>query len=72
MDPTTPSAPPAPPAPAISLDDRPFTYAELVAAKGGLVADDLVRRLGDGRAVVRANAALGLAALGRAGGELVP
>lgn len=56
----------------LPLEERPFTYAELVTARGELVAEDLVRRLGDGRAVVRANAALGLAALGRAGGELVP
>src|SRR5512133_1567525 len=56
----------------VSLDDRLLAYSELVAAKGQLVADELIQRLRDGRAVVRANAALGLAALGHAGGELVP
>ena len=56
----------------VSLDERLLDYTELVAAKGQLVASDLLLRLGDGRAAVRANAALGLAALGHAGGELVP
>lgn len=64
---------PAPTAvPRVSLDDRLLLYSELVAAKGQLVADDLIQRLRDGRAIVRANAALGLAALGHAGSELVP
>lgn len=56
----------------LSLDDRELTHAELVAAKAQLVPADLQARLGDGRAVVRANAALGLAALGLAGREVVP
>ena len=56
----------------VSLDDRALTYAELVAAKSQLAAPDLYLRLRDGRALVRANAALGLAALGLAGRELVP
>ena len=56
----------------VRLDDRLLPYAELEAAKGQLAADDLIQRLRDGRAVVRANAALGLAAIGHAGGELVP
>jgi HEAT repeat protein len=56
----------------ISLEDRLLDYAELVAAKAQLAADDLVMRLRDGRATVRANAALGLAALGHGGRELVP
>jgi len=56
----------------VSLDDRLLLYSELVAAKGQLVADELIQRLRDGRAIVRANAALGLAALGHTGGELVP
>ncbi len=56
----------------LPLGDRRLALAELVAAKGGLVAADLVDRLTDGRAVVRANALLGLAALGHTGSELVP
>jgi hypothetical protein len=43
-----------------------------VRAKGALVADDLILGLRDGRAVVRANAALGLTALGHTGADLVP
>jgi HEAT repeat protein len=53
-------------------DDRSFTYDEQVARKAALVADELVLGLRDGRAVIRANAALGLAALGHTGSDLVP
>ena len=53
-------------------DDRSFTYDEQVARKAALVADELVLGLRDGRAVIRANAALGLAALGLTGSDLVP
>src|SRR5262249_15476257 len=48
------------------------SYAELVKRKGELVAQDLVLALRDGRAIVRANAALGLAALGHTGRDLLP
>ncbi|HMG55025.1 MAG TPA: HEAT repeat domain-containing protein [Kofleriaceae bacterium] len=40
--------------------------------KGELVAQDLVLALRDGRAIIRANAALGLAALGYTGRDLLP
>ena len=49
-----------------------LSYAELVKRKGELVAQDLVLALRDGRAVIRANAALGLAALGYTGRDLLP
>lgn len=49
-----------------------LSYAEQVKRKGELVATDLVLALRDGRAIVRANAALGLAALGYTGRDLVP
>src|ERR1041385_228209 len=48
------------------------SYAELVKRKGELVAQDLVLGLRDGRAIIRANAALGLAALGYTGRDLLP
>src|ERR1041384_7267107 len=48
------------------------SYAELVKRKGELVAQDLVLGLRDGRAIIRANAALGLAALGYPGRDLLP
>ena len=53
-------------------DDRALTYDEQLARKAALVADELVMGLRDGRAVVRANAALGLAAIGHTGADLVP
>jgi hypothetical protein len=48
------------------------SYDELVKRKGELVAPDLVLALRDGRTVVRANAALGLAAVGYTGRDLLP
>src|SRR5262250_263084 len=48
------------------------SYAELVKRKGELVAQDLVLALRDGRATIRANAALGLAAVGYTGRDLLP
>lgn len=57
---------------AASLEERAFTYDELVAHKSELSADALVLALRDGRALVRANAALGLAAVGHAGRDLLP
>lgn len=55
-----------------SLEERPLTYEELAAHKGELSADALVLALRDGRALVRANAALGLAAIGFPGADLIP
>jgi HEAT repeat protein len=55
-----------------ALDARILEYEELVAAKNGLVAAELILSLRDGREIVRANAALGLAAIGHATPELVP
>ena len=55
-----------------SLEERPLSFEELVADKGQLVAEDLLLGLRDGRAMVRANAALGLAALGHTGPDLIP
>lgn len=49
-----------------------LSYAELVKRKAELIAQDLVLALRDGRAIVRANAALGLAALGYSGRDLLP
>jgi hypothetical protein len=48
------------------------SYDELVKRKGELVAPDLVLALRDGRSVIRANAALGLAAVGYTGRDLLP
>ena len=56
----------------VALDERLLEYTELVAIKGQLVRGELLQQLSDGRAAARANAALGLAALGHAGRELVP
>ena len=55
----------------VALDERRMKYPELAAIKEILVAGELIDMLRDGRAVVRANAALGLAALGQAPPELV-
>lgn len=56
----------------LDLETRSLSHAELVKAKADLVVEDLVLALRDGRAIVRANAALGLAALGHTGGDLSP
>ena len=56
----------------VAMDARFLEYEELVAAKTSLVAADLILALRDGREIVRANAALGLAAIGHATGELIP
>lgn len=55
----------------LALDERKLKYAELAAARAGLVASELIAMLRDGRGLVRANAALGLAAIGQAAPELV-
>lgn len=54
-----------------SLDERKLTYAELLPHAGAFDAATLVAMLPDGRAVVRANAALALAAGNHAPLELV-
>ncbi|HVV88565.1 MAG TPA: hypothetical protein VHE35_36225, partial [Kofleriaceae bacterium] len=54
------------------LEERPFTLEELERRAGELSAPDLVLGLRDGRKVVRANAALGLAVVGYTGRDLVP
>ncbi|MCX5746139.1 MAG: HEAT repeat domain-containing protein [Proteobacteria bacterium] len=56
----------------LSLSDRRLSYDELIAGKASLDAGDLIQQLGDGRGWIRVNAALGLAALGHPGAELVP
>lgn len=55
----------------IALDERKLRYAELAALREVLDADELIGMLRDGRGIVRANAVLGLAALGQAPPELV-
>ncbi|CAN5918126.1 hypothetical protein BH11MYX3_BH11MYX3_09520 [soil metagenome] len=61
----------SPPPRTIALDERKLKYAELAAIREVLSATDLIASLRDGRAMVRANAALGLAALGQAPADLV-
>src|SRR5580704_9601641 len=64
-EPTAPAAP-------IDLEERRLSFDELKRAASQLVPDALVALLIDGRAHVRANAALGLAATGQAVMQLVP
>ncbi|HEX3766468.1 MAG TPA: HEAT repeat domain-containing protein [Kofleriaceae bacterium] len=64
-----PAAKPAAQPPA--LDERPLKFADLAPFAAQLDAGDLVASLRDGRGVVRANAALGLAAVGQAALDLV-
>src|ERR1051325_4537335 len=59
-----PAAPP-------SLDERPLRFADLAPFAAQLDADELVASLRDGRGVVRANAALGLAAVNQPALDLV-
>ena len=66
-----PDAAKPPEAKPVALDERKLRYAELVAMKEALSASELMGMLRDGRGLVRANAALGLAALGQAPPELV-
>jgi len=54
-----------------ALDDRPLRFADLAPFAAQLDGDALVEMLRDGRGVVRANAALGLAAVRQATPELV-
>jgi HEAT repeat protein len=53
------------------FDERRLRYEELAACRSLLDPAELLEMLRDGRAVVRANAALGLAAAGRPSGHLV-
>ena len=55
----------------LSLEETELSFAQLVAMKAELSATELIARLRDGRGVVRANAVLGLAAIGHTGAELV-
>jgi HEAT repeat protein len=64
-----PAAKPAGPPPA--LDERPLKFAELAAYAAQLDPVALVASLRDGRGVVRANAALGLAAVNQPAPDLV-
>ena len=68
--PASPSAPASTQPPA--LDERPLKFVDLAPYAAQLDAAELVARLRDGRGVVRANAALGLAAVDHAALELVP
>src|SRR3569833_1800479 len=67
---------PAPAAPAkkdaepLELEERRYSFEDL--KRSLLVPDQLLAMLGDGRAHVRANAVLGLAASGQAVPQLVP
>lgn len=63
---------PPPPAKVPPLDERHLKLGELVPHGTSLNARELVGMLTDGRAIVRGNAALGLAAAGQAAPELVP
>ncbi|MBA2544906.1 MAG: HEAT repeat domain-containing protein [Deltaproteobacteria bacterium] len=71
-----PAAKASEPAPALPqqpppLDERRLTLAELLPFAKQLDADNLIELARDGRATVRANAALGLAAVGHPAFELV-
>ncbi|HEY4178081.1 MAG TPA: HEAT repeat domain-containing protein [Kofleriaceae bacterium] len=54
------------------LDERRLKLAELAPFASQLDASELVGMLRDGRAIVRANAVLGLAVIGEATPELIP
>ncbi|HET7501492.1 MAG TPA: HEAT repeat domain-containing protein [Kofleriaceae bacterium] len=66
-----PAAAPVAPAPLPPLDERPLRYVDLAPYAAQLEADALIAMLRDGRGVVRANAALGLAAVNQPALELV-
>ncbi len=70
-----PAPAPTPPkadAKAPALDERRLKYAELSPHGRDFAADELVEMLRDGRAIVRANAALALATGGHAVAQLAP
>jgi len=54
-----------------ALDERPLRFVDLAPFAAQLDADDLIAMLRDGRGVVRANAALGLAAVNQPALDLV-
>jgi len=56
----------------VVLDERRLKFEEVAPIARGLDPSELIAMLHDGRGVVRANAALGLAAAGHAVAELVP
>jgi len=64
-----PSKPPVASLPA--LDERPLRFVDLAPFAAQLSADELIAMLRDGRGVVRANAALGLAAVNQPALDLV-
>ena len=66
-----PAVKPAAAAPLPALDERPLRFADLASFAAQLDAAELVASLRDGRGVVRANAALGLAAVGHPAPDLV-
>src|SRR5688572_24580450 len=63
--PATPGKPPA-------LDERKLRMADLAPHAAALAPAELVELLRDGRAIVRANAVLGLAVVGHPAPEMVP
>src|SRR5450432_3590886 len=56
----------------LALEERRYSYDELRRNASQLVPDQLIALLHDGRAHVRSNAVLGLAATGQAIPQLVP
>src|SRR4051812_11437893 len=63
---------PARPAAALpALDERPLRFVDLAPYAAQLDGDELIAMLRDGRGVVRANAALGLAAVNQPALDLV-
>ncbi|HKE18731.1 MAG TPA: HEAT repeat domain-containing protein [Kofleriaceae bacterium] len=66
-----PPTPPPPPAELPPFDERRLDYAELARLTALLDPGDLLSMVRDGRPLVRANAALGLAAVGHAAPDLV-
>src|SRR5689334_13032321 len=71
-DPKAGKAAPAKPAVKLPpLDERPLRFVDLAPYAAQLDPDELVGMLRDGRGVVRANAALGLAAVNQAALDLV-
>lgn len=72
--PAAPAAVPAAKKPAepLALEDRRYGFDELERGASQLVPDQLIALLVDGRAHVRSNAVLGLAATGQAVPQIVP
>jgi HEAT repeat protein len=72
-EPARPAAPSVPPALAVlpALDERALRFTDLAPFAAQLDGDELIAMLRDGRGVVRANAALGLAAVNQPSLDLV-